>query len=110
MGRERFCRVCKGWHDLDQPWPSECFKEPVGQRSGIPTPFVVSDTMDPVQSQLDGKMYTSKSALRATYKAAGVIEVGNDAQRLKPKERKRSSKQEIRDSLKTAKEKVAARL
>lgn len=34
--------------------------------------------MEPVQSMLDGKLYDSKRALRATYKAAGVTEVGGD--------------------------------
>lgn len=41
-------------------------------------PAVIGDTMAPVQSMLDGKLYDSKAALRATYKAAGVTEVGND--------------------------------
>lgn len=41
--------------------------------------------MDPVKSMLDGKLYTSKAALRATYKAAGVTEVGNDSSIMSPK-------------------------
>lgn len=41
-------------------------------------PMVIGDSMTPVQSMLDGKLYDSKAALRATYKAAGVVEVGND--------------------------------
>jgi hypothetical protein len=41
-------------------------------------PMVISDSMAPVQSMLDGKMYDSKAALRSTYRAAGVTEVGND--------------------------------
>lgn len=41
-------------------------------------PMVIGDTMEPVQSMLDGKMYDSKRTLRATYRAAGVTEVGND--------------------------------
>ncbi|UPK02389.1 hypothetical protein [Bradyrhizobium sp. 170] len=44
--------------------------------------------MDPVQSQLDGRMYDSKSALRATYRATGVTEVGNDPVRLRKFKRK----------------------
>ena len=48
-------------------------------RSDLAAPSVISDVMKPVQSMLDGKMYDSKSALRATYKAAGVTEVGNDS-------------------------------
>lgn len=48
-------------------------------RSGLHAPMVISDTMDPVQSQLDGKHYTSKSKLRRTYREGGVVELGNDA-------------------------------
>jgi hypothetical protein len=34
--------------------------------------------MPETQSMLDGKYYTSKSELRKTYKAAGMIELGNE--------------------------------
>ncbi len=78
MARERLCKVCGGWHDLDEPWPSECYPRKRDMRTG-PTPYIISDTMDGVQSQLDGKIYESKSALRKTYREAGVIELGNDA-------------------------------
>jgi hypothetical protein len=58
------------------------------KRSDLPCPRIASDVMEPVQSQHDGKMYDSKSALRATYRAAGVIEVGNDPARLRPRKKK----------------------
>lgn len=48
-------------------------------------PMVITDTMDPVQSMLDGKMYDSKALLRSTYRAAGVTEVGNDPSIINPK-------------------------
>lgn len=54
-------------------------------RSDLPGPMVIRDTMDPVQSMLDGKMYDSKANLRATYRAAGVTEVGNDPSIVNPK-------------------------
>lgn len=59
--------------------PPEEAVRPHLARSGLPTPQVVTDTMEPVRSMLDGRMYDSKAALRATYRAAGVTEVGNDA-------------------------------
>jgi len=53
------------------------------QRSeNMPLPFVISDTMEPVE-QVDGRFYTSKRAFRASGKAHGLIEVGNE----KPKPR-----------------------
>jgi len=80
--RQRFCRVCRGWHDV-QAWPPNCL--PTGPAvSDLPAPHCISDAMDAVQSQLDGKFYDSKSALRRTYHAAGVVEVGNDSSVSKP--------------------------
>lgn len=60
------------------PEPPEPKCEMTVARSHLPAPMLIRDEMDPVQSQLDGKMYDSKSSLRRTYKAAGVNEVGND--------------------------------
>ena len=76
---ERWCKVCKGWHDPAEPWPGECWTEPERQRSDIVCPRFIRDEIDPVQSMASGKMYTSKSKLRAEYKALGVVEVGNDS-------------------------------
>jgi hypothetical protein len=47
--------------------------------------ILVNDTMEPVKSMADGKYYTSKAALRETYKPSGnpqgesYIEVGNES-------------------------------
>lgn len=74
-------------------------------RSDLPFPMIVSDEMDPVQSQLDGKFYTSKSALRATYKPSGnaegkeYAEVGNDPARLKPRQKAKPDRKAIRDTI-----------
>jgi hypothetical protein len=86
MPRQRLCRVCREWHNLDAPWPLECYEHrtPVA-RADFPTPGHIGDHMDPTQSMLDGKFYESKSALRATYRAAGVEEIGNDSCVLDPK-------------------------
>jgi len=50
----------------------------------MPLPFVISDTMDPVE-QVDGKFYTSKRQYRAVGRAHGLVEVGNE--KLPPKVR-----------------------
>ncbi|WKA31602.1 hypothetical protein [Bradyrhizobium roseum] len=75
-------------------------------RSDLPCPRLASDVMAPVQSQLDGRIYDSKSALRATYRAAGVIEVGNDPARLRPFKRKPIDEKAVNESV----EKAAARV
>jgi hypothetical protein len=41
-------------------------------------PMVISDTMDAVRSMADGKIYESKSRMRAEQKARGYVEVGNE--------------------------------
>lgn len=50
-----------------------------GPRSGLPAPMLIRDAIDPLMGMHDGKLYDSKSALRASYRAAGVEELGNDA-------------------------------
>lgn len=77
------------------------------QASDFPRPFIASDTMEPTRSQLDGRYYTSKSSLRETYKAAGVIEVGNDQSRFRTPPKPLPDREGIRTSIKTAMEKAA---
>ena len=58
--------------------PAHLYRRPA-KRSGLAAPSVIGDTMEPTQSMLDGRHYESKSALRKTYREAGVTEVGSDA-------------------------------
>jgi len=81
---ERFCRVCKGWHPVGEI-PHNCLPERILSASDLPAPHFISDTMEPVQSQIDGRIYDSKHTLRASYKQAGVVEVGNDSSVVAPK-------------------------
>lgn len=85
MSRQRFCRCCGGWHNPEN-WPHNCIQVNYN-RSQLSAPMLIADSMEPVKSQLDGKYYDSKAALRATYKAAGVVEVGNDSSITNPKPR-----------------------
>lgn len=64
-------------------------------------PMLALDTMEPVQSMLDGKMYDSKAALRATYRAAGVTEVGNDPSIMNPKpfEKPKPDRKKIKEAV-----------
>lgn len=71
-------------------------------RSHLPAPMLNRDQMDPVQSMLDGKLYDSKSRLRATYKAAGMIEVGNDPARFAKKEKPKIDRKGVRDTIRKA--------
>ena len=97
---ERLCKICGGWHDLEN-WPHNCLPERNWTRSELPGPFVISDTMHGgVQSMLDGKMYDSKSRLRKTYRAAGMVEVGNETP--KPFKPPPPDRKAIRESIRKA--------
>ena len=77
-------------------------------RSELPVPYVISDTMDPVE-QVDGRFYTSKSAFRAVGKAHGLIEVGNE--KFAPKQRastEKAVKEKRRKTIHTAIQKFKA--
>lgn len=84
----RRCPACGGLHWLSA-WPDN-HRDAEPQRSTLPAPMVISDTIDPVRSMADGKEYTSKSALRSTYKPSGnpdgisYVEVGNEVVGGKP--------------------------
>jgi len=82
--------------------PADDYQRPIPARSSIPAPMIASDCMEPVQSMLDGRMYDSKSRLRATYRAAGVVEVGNDPARNRPAAKPAPDRQGIRQSLQKA--------
>ena len=75
------------------------------KRSDLPLPYVISDTMEPVE-QVDGKFYSSKRAFRAVGRALGLTEVGNE--KPKPKVRAsmtRQAAEKRRQSIRTAFEK-----
>ncbi|WP_184805189.1 hypothetical protein [Rhizobium leucaenae] len=92
--KQRFCRACGGWHALDR-WPHNCMPERNLAASDLPAPNYVSDTIEPTQSMVDGQFYTSKAAIRSTYKPSGnkegkrFEEVGNDASIMRPKPRQK---------------------
>lgn len=82
MAQLRSCRVCGDWHDTFDPWPSACrghWREHTTRRSDLPAPAIIRDEMSPVRGMADGVTYDSKSALRASYRAHGMREMGNDA-------------------------------
>jgi hypothetical protein len=105
----RLCKYCNGWHDVDA-WPGNCMPERIYTKSDLPSPMIISDTIEPTQSMADGKFYTSKAAIRATYKPSGnkdgksYIEVGNDSSVVNPKpfKRPKPDRKEVRKSIEKA--------
>ena len=74
-------------------------------RSAFSCPSVISDEMPPGE-QVDGKIYTSKSAWRAVGKAYGMIELGTEKQ--KPHVRM-SSRRETKEARRMAIKKAVER-
>ncbi|MBB4250859.1 hypothetical protein [Rhizobium sp. BK008] len=93
--RERLCRVCGGWHALDK-WPHNCMPADNLAQSDLPAPHFVSDNID-IQSMHDGRHYTSKAKLRSAYRAAGVVEIGNE--KPQPIEKSKTDRKAIRNEL-----------
>ncbi len=102
---QRFCKVCRGWHDLDRPWPHNCLPE-APRRSELACPSVIGDTMPAGEHPYDGRTYDSKSGWRKANRAGGYIEVGNDPARLRPKKRELPDRKAITETLKKAKQQV----
>lgn len=80
---KRFDRVSMTWLDPEEwqrrhdEYSERAFQR--GARQGeLAAPMIITDGMTPFMSMTNGQMYDSKSAVRAEYKKAGVVEVGND--------------------------------
>lgn len=58
-------------------------RQPARKRSHLACPNIVTDAIE-VKSMVDGQVYTSKRALRQSYKAKGYVEVGNEEPVLAP--------------------------
>jgi hypothetical protein len=99
--RERFCRICRQWHDMEA-WPMECFEAPKAASDTLPIPYFISDTMEPTLHPLDQKHYTSKSTFEKITRDGGYETVGNDPARLRPRPKPKADKQAIKDSVQKA--------
>jgi hypothetical protein len=80
----RLCKTCGGWHPLNA-WGMNCMPEKNWLESDLDVcRSFISDNLESIggingiQSMADGRMYTSKSRLRAEYRARGLTEMGND--------------------------------
>lgn len=99
--RQRFCRKCRGWHELDA-WPMECFEAPKAASDTLAIPYFISDTMEPTLHPLDQRHYTSKSTFEKITRDAGFVTVGDDPARLRPKPKPKADRAGIKDSVQKA--------
>lgn len=100
----RFCKICRGWHDLDRPWPDNCLPERTFTRADLPAPRLIRDGLDDVWNPVDGRRYSSKSAYYAAVKAAGCEIAGSDSSIATAHEKSRELKTTpgLKDALKQA--------
>lgn len=105
--RQRLCRMCRQWHDLEQ-WPLECTQAPPQARSTtIPVPMFISDTMDAVEHPCNGQHYSSKSQFRRVTRESGCVEVGNDTARFHKPEKPQVDRASVKASLEKATARVS---
>jgi hypothetical protein len=69
-------------------------------RSHLAAPQVISDSMPPLQSMADGRIYDSKSAMSATTRRMGFTELGNE--KLPPRERPKIDRQHVKQTIERA--------
>lgn len=70
---QRHCRVCNGWHDVDE-WPAECAGHyQRHKRADLNAPMVMRD-IEPYRSPVDGKLIGSRSSRREDLKANDCVE------------------------------------
>jgi hypothetical protein len=107
MPSYRFCKVCEGVHDVAM-WPDNHREWMPDLRSDLAAPMLIRDSMDPVKSMLDGKMYDSKRHLRRTYREGGVVEVGDDKSYTDPEYMRRQAPAEVKRQKQKSRKKVEA--
>jgi hypothetical protein len=75
---------------------------PAPQRSGLPAPMLISDTMEPTQHPCTGEYFSSKAKFRSVTRANGCVEVGNDPARLRTPPKPKPDRRAIRQSVEKA--------
>ena len=104
-GQFMACKTCGGMHETSH-WPHNCMPEQFDLETELNVcRNFISDNLESIgglngiQCQASGLRFTSKSKLRREYKARGVIEVGNDAQRMKPFVKPKPDRKQIKETL-----------
>ena len=78
MARSRHCDVCKDWHDMNEPWPSQCYGhfKRIGE-SNRRSANVMSD-IEPYKNVVDGSVIGGRKQHRDFLKSRNLVEIGNE--------------------------------
>ena len=95
----RFCRICSGWHDLDEDWPQACaghFRQPSASGMQIikdiePYKAIASDIATGKPPVIEGRRQHREFMRRNNY-----VEIGNEKQAPRKPEIDTVSRAEIR--------------
>lgn len=68
----------------------------------IDAPQIITDEMSATRHMADGKHYTSKKKFRDATRAAGCVEIGNEATLTKPRKRVELDRRQRREDIKRA--------
>jgi hypothetical protein len=106
-GQFMACKTCGGMHETSH-WPHNCMPEQFDLAHEYAGIGIISDNLESIgglngiQCQASGLRFTSKSKMRREYKARGVIEVGNEPQRMKEFTKPKPDRKAIRDAVRRA--------
>lgn len=101
MPRFRICKLCGDLHDVDN-WPDNHREWSPDNRSELAAPMIIRDEQPPLMGMHNGQIFTSKRAMRQSYRDHGVIEVGDDASIGKPRPKAKPDRAAIRHSVNKA--------
>lgn len=79
---ERYCRACKGWHDVDGDWPSACLTHFKAYSAGG---MQIIKDIEPYRSTITQEVIGGRRQHRDHLRAHSCIEIGTEKQ--KPKDR-----------------------
>lgn len=75
QGRSKRCKVCGGWHRLDQPWPHNCRAEAPPRNPNLATPLVAPAFQSFKTGELDGaEIITNRHQKREYMKRHDLVE------------------------------------
>lgn len=74
----RHCDVCNGWHDLEEPWPSQCMDHYRKRKGEDKVGLQIMKDIDPYKSVVDGSIIGGRKQHRDHLRARGLVEVGNE--------------------------------
>ncbi len=78
MARSRHCDVCKGWHDMEEPWPSVCLGHYRRRDEANGKSTQIMGDMQPYRNIVDGKVIGGRRQHREFLRSRGLVEVGNE--------------------------------